>query len=336
MEILKYNTNYSQVESLLLFENSIKNNILVSIIIPTYNRLDLLKEAIKSAINQDDKGLVDYEIIVMDNNPESIKNLDVKKLDIDFSCDNFRYYVNSENIGMMANWNRGIELAKGEWIIQLHDDDYFLPHFIKTLSTDIARFKDKDAIVHSTLFHDKRKNTRVNLENNKEKTYYKLNPLHVISGNYHISGALLKRDVVYKLGGFDQDMYPISDYDFNQRLIKDYKVILINNDPLAVIIFDKNETLNPKAFVNWFALERTIKLNSIEHINKFIHFMLSKIIDVQINAEIDHYIKEIFIEKEAKEFLKSKYLNVSKSSRILWKIYNKYLRTHNLLTSKKY
>ncbi|MFZ0597682.1 MAG: glycosyltransferase, partial [Flavobacterium sp.] len=84
MEILKYNTNYSQVESLLLFENSIKNNILVSIIIPTYNRLDLLKKAIKSIVNQDDKGLIGYEIIVMDNNPDSIRNLDIKNLDIDF------------------------------------------------------------------------------------------------------------------------------------------------------------------------------------------------------------------------------------------------------------
>ncbi|KQB41540.1 glycosyltransferase [Flavobacterium aquidurense] len=335
MEILKYNAKYSQVESLLLFENSIKNDILVSIIIPTYNRIDLLKEAIKSVVSQQNKELISYEIIVMDNNPESIKNLDVKNLDIDFNGHNFRYYVNSENIGMMANWNRGIELAKGKWIIQLHDDDYFLPNFIETVSKDILRFEKKDAIIHSTFFHDKRKTSTINL-NFKKKTYYRLNSLHVVCGNYHISGALIKKDIVYKLGGFDPEMYPISDYDFNQKLISNFNAIMIENDPLAVIIFEKNETLNPKAFTNWFGLERIIKNNAILHLNKPFRLILSKIIDVQINSEIEFYAKEIFIEKEDQNFIRSKELKVNKLMKIIWKFYIKYFHLMNLVIKKDY
>lgn len=336
MKILKYNTSYTHVSSHLLFERSNEDAVLVSIVIPTYNRLSLLLHAIESVVNQNNKDLLNYEIIIVDNNPDNIRNEALEGLVADFNPTNLRYYVNSENIGMMGNWNRGIELASGKWIIQLHDDDYFLPNFIETVYSDINRFKEADAIIHSTLIHDKRKDAAVNLDITDKTVYYKLNSLHVINGNYHISGALIRKDVVYELGGFNLQMYPISDYDFNERLIQKYNAILISNYPLAVIIFEENETLNPKIFTNWFTLEREIKNNAAVHLHSVLRYVFSKVINVQVNVEIDYYIKEILLEEEARDFVREKYLIVSNSDVVMWKFYKAYLRLLNLVIRKKY
>lgn len=336
MNILKYNTCYSHVSSHLLFECSNNKEVLVSIVIPTYKRLGLLLQAINSVIDQNNKNVVNYEIIIVDNDPDNISNVELQRLVANFNHTNLRYYVNSENIGMMGNWNRGIELAYGKWIIQLHDDDYFLPNFIETVFNDINRFREADAIIHSTLIYDKRKDAAVNLDIKDKRVYYTLNSLHVINGNYHISGALIRKDVVCELGGFNPQMYPISDYDFNERLIQKYSAILISNYPLAVIIFEENETLNPKIFSNWFTLERIIKNNAVAHRNRVLRYVLSKVINVQVNVEIDYYIKEILLEEEARNFVKEKYLIVRNSDVLMWKFYKTYLRLLNLVIRKKY
>lgn len=91
----------------------------------------MLEEALLSAINQNSVNF-DYEIIVVDNEPyknggTETSNLMEKYKDIP----NFIYYRNEENLGMFGNWNRCIELARGEWVTLLHDDDLLIPNYLK-------------------------------------------------------------------------------------------------------------------------------------------------------------------------------------------------------------
>ncbi len=301
MKYLQYNLDYSLVTSVLVIgDRSQEKKILISIVIPTYNRFDLMLNALISAINQNNIYNVNYEVIVVDNNPENIDNQRIKNLKNEIHFPNFSYYINSENIGMMANWNRGIELALGDWVVLLHDDDYFLNNYITKIFLDIKRFKKADCIAHLPFVHDKRKVKELNIDFKVKPTYKKLNSEFIITNNFHISGSLIKKEIVYDLGGFNPEMYPISDYDFNERLIKNFTVFLVNNNPLVIIVFQENESLKPKVFEKWFEVERKIKINAISKHNKFIRYIYRKIIDVDINKNINYVINEYMISSEDK------------------------------------
>lgn len=99
---------------------------LVSIIIPTYNRLDYLKEAIQSAVRQTYSHL---EIIVADDcSPQSPQAL------IDsFQDSRILLHRNTTNLGNGPNIATAFELAQGEYVASLNDDDYWHPSFIETL-----------------------------------------------------------------------------------------------------------------------------------------------------------------------------------------------------------
>lgn len=92
--------------------------ILFSIIIPTFNNVTLLKKAIQSVVNQEN---VSFEIIVVDDSTNNeIENFMVKCV-----SGNIRYIHNHPNLGAVKNWNYGISLAKGQYLIIMHHDECF-------------------------------------------------------------------------------------------------------------------------------------------------------------------------------------------------------------------
>lgn len=98
---------------------------LVSICIPTYNRAGIVGKAIESALAQ---SYPDLEIIVVDNastddTGQIVRNITDRRL---------LYHRNPENLGLFGNFNRCVELAKGEIIHILHSDDFIDPDFTQT------------------------------------------------------------------------------------------------------------------------------------------------------------------------------------------------------------
>lgn len=95
----------------------------ISVIIPTFNRKELFQDALDSVLNQLP---VDFhwEILVMDNTAMDEKG-DTPAFNIVRKINNPRilYYHNRETVWSGYNWNRGVELARGEWLTFLHDDD---------------------------------------------------------------------------------------------------------------------------------------------------------------------------------------------------------------------
>ncbi|ERI90854.1 glycosyltransferase, group 2 family protein [Clostridiales bacterium oral taxon 876 str. F0540] len=94
---------------------------LVSILIPTYNRPDYFKLALESALNQTYRNI---EIIIGDDssNNETEKLVDENYID---KYDNIKYYRNEENLGQFENDIKLFNMAGGEFINYLMDDDLF-------------------------------------------------------------------------------------------------------------------------------------------------------------------------------------------------------------------
>lgn len=94
---------------------------LVSILIPTYNRVDYFEIALESALSQTYKNI---EIIISDNSEgNETENLIKNKYLSNYK--NIRYYKNNTNIGASASISRLLELSKGDYINYLMDDDVF-------------------------------------------------------------------------------------------------------------------------------------------------------------------------------------------------------------------
>lgn len=99
---------------------------LVSVIIPTYNRPEYLKQAINSAVNQTYQNI---EIIVSDNcSPENPENL------VASFCDpRIRFWRHPENVGMLNNQMNALKMAQGKYVASLHDDDMWHQDFLAKL-----------------------------------------------------------------------------------------------------------------------------------------------------------------------------------------------------------
>ncbi|KAB8314575.1 glycosyltransferase family 2 protein [Tolypothrix campylonemoides VB511288] len=99
---------------------------LVSVIIPTYNRPDYLKQAITSAVKQTYRNI---EIIVSDNcSPESPQAL-VES----FGDSRIRFFRQAKNVGMFANQMNAFKMAQGKYVASLHDDDMWNEDFLEKL-----------------------------------------------------------------------------------------------------------------------------------------------------------------------------------------------------------
>lgn len=101
---------------------------LVSIAIPAYKRT-YLAEAIHSALSQTYSNI---ELLIVDD--DSPNNL--KPIVESFHDSRIKYYRNESNLGslnVVKNWNRCLELAKGEFFVLLCDDDVLEPDFVQEL-----------------------------------------------------------------------------------------------------------------------------------------------------------------------------------------------------------
>ncbi|MEH2456685.1 glycosyltransferase family 2 protein [Nostoc sp.] len=99
---------------------------LVSVIIPTYNRPEYLKQAIASAIKQTYQNI---EIIISDNcsseNPQALV--------ASFGDSRIKFWRHQQNVGMLANQQHGFKMARGKYVASLHDDDIWNEDFLAKL-----------------------------------------------------------------------------------------------------------------------------------------------------------------------------------------------------------
>jgi glycosyltransferase involved in cell wall biosynthesis len=99
-------------------------NSKVTIAIPTYNRSQLLRTSLTSALQQD---YADYQVVVLDNASSD----DTEDVVRSFADARVTYLKNDENLGLFRNWNRAIEINRSPYLSILQDDDVILPGFVR-------------------------------------------------------------------------------------------------------------------------------------------------------------------------------------------------------------
>jgi glycosyltransferase involved in cell wall biosynthesis len=116
----------------------------ISVIVPTFNRVDYLAEAIASVLHQD---YPDFELVVADNastdaTPELVAEL---------SDNRVRYVRRPRNCGWRVNFNQSLHEIRSEYTLMLCDDDRLLPGSL-TRAIRVLDNQPRVGLVHST-FH---------------------------------------------------------------------------------------------------------------------------------------------------------------------------------------
>ena len=111
----------------------------VSVIIPFYNGQDFVSGAVENLKNQD---FCDFEIILVndgsvDNTAQELENVKQKNLNLDITI------INKENGGVSTARNKAIDIAKGEWICFVDDDDVPSNDYISTLLSAVTKYETK-------------------------------------------------------------------------------------------------------------------------------------------------------------------------------------------------
>ena len=179
-------------------------NAEVSIIVATYRREEVLKRALRSLAEQTYKNI---EIILVDDNDNLEWNEKVSKIVEAFQKTNpgvkLKYLENHPNLGSAKARNAGIELATGEYITFLDDDDIYLPNKVKEQVAVMQESNADFSVTDLELYYDDGKlserRVRTFIKNTDKKSLLRY---HLM---YHITGTdtmMFKRKYILTIGGF--------------------------------------------------------------------------------------------------------------------------------------
>lgn len=220
------------------------NNILVSVIIPTYKRYPcIVNRAIQGAINQTYKNI---EIIVVDDSPIDFEGrILIENMIKTINDSRIRYIKHSNNMGACAARNTGITESKGEYLAFLDDDDEWMP---TKLEKQLALMSEPNVgLVYciQKIINDSTKVETISLEKRYSgKVFDKLIINNFIGST---SFVLIRRVCIDECGLFNVNMKSAQDYEMWLRIAKKYKVTYVD-EPLVIYHIHSGERISTNPY----------------------------------------------------------------------------------------
>ena len=205
----------------------------VSVIVPTYNRANVLPRALDSVLSQTYK---DIELIVVDDNSDD----DTRNVVESYSDPRIRYVRHEINQGANSARNTGIKEANGHYISFLDDDDEWFAEKINTQLTVLKQLDDSYGLAYSG---------RQIVKNGKVIEEYKPDLegevfRELLKENFIPSETpLIRYDCFESVGLFDERFRSCQDWDMWLRISQEYKISCVD-EILAVSHWDSNDRIS--------------------------------------------------------------------------------------------
>lgn len=192
---------------------------MISVIIPSYNRKNTLEKTIRNILLQ---SYSDLELIVIDDcsidgTEEMIKS---------FNDSRISYYRNAKNMGACYSRNRGIELAKGDYIAFQDSDDLW---DVDKLKKQLSYLQNTNAdMVFCALIKKNLQNTnsKVIPDRDVDKGFLTFN--YLLKGNVISTQTILAKKNIFKNIRFDNSLPRYQDWDLVLQISKKYNIVFLN------------------------------------------------------------------------------------------------------------
>lgn len=228
----------------------------VSVVIPTYNRADVVGRAVDSALSQT---LTDMEVLVIDDGSTDDTRARIGRRD----DDRLEYVAHERNRGGSAARNTGIDSARGEYVAFLDSDDEWHPTKLER-QVDLLEERSEDWGGVYCGFRRRRTSpiaqfldSRFRHETGREGDEDLLRALLVLEFDHGGASTLLIRSsVLEELNGFDESFQRQQDWEFLVRFLRQYKLAHV-----AKTLVTKHETGLP-------SLE-TVRTARVDYLRKY-------------------------------------------------------------------
>lgn len=276
---------------------------LISILIPTYNRPEYLKECLDSVLSQVGFKNIELEFIVSDNS----ENDDTKIL-LDWYVKNnqnkiIKYNKNKVNLWMVWNWNKLLELKSWEYFIFLSDDDKFYDeNSLKILYDNLLEYNLDVIFWISRNINDEW--NFISIDEIKKIKLCDETPINI--------KTITKRILIFQwwMGFwwilyknykiiFDLKAWPWADAEFNMSYSNLYKIWLINKTTFLYRIHQNNESKKVD-------------------FTKYNDYILQK------HWMNKYFIKYIYLQSSLREKIIRLWIKISLKLWIYWKMYDLY------------
>ena len=206
-------------------------SILVTIVIPTYQRPERIRRAVNSGFAQD----CACEIIVVDDNGKDTPAQKETEAQLRPFIDDGKvvYLVNETNKRASYSRNRGLEIAKGKYITFLDDDDEIHPTKLRKQAELLEKLGEEYSCCY-TSYHKLLKDGSV--YGNDEHVEGAVYPYALARVIYNGSGSnlLARTDIARSIGGYDISFKKRQDMEFMARLLKSHKLAYLDEDLLTI------------------------------------------------------------------------------------------------------
>jgi glycosyltransferase involved in cell wall biosynthesis len=203
----------------------------VSVIIPTRNRWELLSSlSLPSARAQED---LDLEVLVVDDGSTDRTENRLRAI----GDPRLVVLRSNTSTGVAGARNRGIAAARGEWLAFLDDDDLWSPRKLRS-QLDVAVATHADFVYTSTVVVDAQGRAIESQPAPDPATVHdQLLTWNVIGGG---SNVLARTTLVRELGGFDERLFHLADWDMWIRLSAAGRAAAVKEILLAYVMHAAN------------------------------------------------------------------------------------------------
>ncbi len=267
-----------------------KDNPLVSVVIPTYNRANIIDKAIDSVLNQTYKNL---EVVVVDdgstdNTEEVIRSYDDPRV---------RYIPLEENQGANVARNTGIKEAKGEFIAFQDSDNVWDERKIEKQVKAYMHSPEDHKVVYTIVHENLMGGGKIYLP---EKW---ATPRNGDIQNTLRKGSCVPTQVIFtkkscleKVGYFDEDFPRLQDWELAFRLSKHYKFKLVNEVLVEAYHDESSITEDNEALaeaIEMFLEKHRDDFDGHEDILSEHYFWLASVLfTLEKNKEAQKYLKK--------------------------------------------
>ncbi len=184
----------------------------ISIITVTRNRVGFIAQAIESAKKQ---SFMDWELIVLDDDSEDATEAIVASYTA--KDDRIKYHKNSPALGISANRNKGLKLATGQYLAVLDSDDYWLDNNKLQKQYDFLEQNPDYALIGSNIRIIDEKGGLIK-ETDFATEDLKIRKKILSDNQIPHSSVLIRRELMTKIGGYDEKLSCVEDLDLFLRL----------------------------------------------------------------------------------------------------------------------